>query len=408
MAQVNFKFVSNTKGLQDGLKKSSKSLKSFEGTTKKISGGIGKLLGGFGLAFGASALISGLTNATKAAAEDLKQQKLLAGQLKRTTKASDAQIKGAERYVQTLSEQTGILDDDLRPALSNAVRGSGSLAKGQKLLQIALDGSVASGKPLDTVLNALIKANNGNTASLYRLAPELKKTKGNIDDYAKSVKGAAEAGADPFAKFNVAVENLSETFGAQLLPYVEQFVTFLTEVAIPAVSDFISDASNPNTDTGKAFVAIREAVVGKDGKSGVYGSILLVIDAIGQLFGSLSSNGNALDGLVKAFEIIAVALDVILFNIASIINQPISGFADRVKKQLVGAANINAILSRESLFGTSYNGIAAPGQTGLSARVTEGITSSNNYTININKANMTPQEIIAAIKQYERQTGTKP
>ena len=407
MAQVNFKFVSNTKGLQTGLKKSEKSLKGFQDVTKKVSGGVGKLLGGFGLAFGASALISGLTNATKAAAEDLKQQKLLAGQLKRTTNASDAQVKGAERYIETLSAQTGILDDDLRPALANAVRGSGSLARGQKLLRIALDGSVASGKPLDTVLNALIKANNGNTQSLYRLAPELRATKGDIDDYAKSVKGAAETGADPFAKFNVAVENLSETFGALLLPYIEQFVTFLTESAIPAVSEFIDDISNPNTDTGKAFKAMKEAIVGKDGKSGVYGSILLVIDAIGQLFGSLSSNGNALDGLVKAFEILAITLDVILFNIASIINQPLSGFADRVKRQIAGAAAIKSILERESLFGTSYTGIAAEGQTGLSARITEGITGQSNYVININKANMTPQEIIAAIKKYERENGTR-
>lgn len=408
MANLSFRFLANDKGLKDGIKRSQKGLSGFEKTTKKVGAGISKTLGSFGLALGASALISGLSAATRAAAEDLKQQKLLAGQLKRTTQASDAQIKGAERYVQTLSEQTGILDDDLRPALANAVRGSGSLAKGQKLLQVALDGSVASGKPLDTVLNALIKANNGNTQSLYRLAPELRATKGNIDDYAKSVKGAAEAGADPFAKFNVAVENLSETFGMLLLPYVEQFVTFLTETAIPAVSDFISDASNPNTDTGKAFVAIKTAIVGEDGKSGVYGAILLVIDAIGQLFGSLSSNGNALDGLVKAFQILAESLDVILFSIASLINQPISGFADRVKRQIVGAANIKAILERESLFGTSYNGIAAPGQTGLSARVTEGITGQSNYVININKANMTPNEIIAAIKKYERENGKKP
>jgi hypothetical protein len=266
---------------------------------------------------------------------------------------------------------------------------------------------VASGKPLDTVLNALIKANNGNTQSLYRLAPELRKTKGGIDDYAESVKGAAVAGADPFAKFNVAVENLSEEFGMTLLPYVEAFVTFLTEKAIPAVSDFISDASNPNTDTGKAFKAIREAVVGKDGKSGVYGGILLVVDAIGQLFGSLSSNGNALDGLVKAFEILAVTLDVILFSIASIINQPLTGVVDRVKKQVTGAAAIKNILERESLFGTSWNGIAAPGQVALSPRMAEAAATSNNYTININKANMTPQEIIAAIKKYERDTGKK-
>lgn len=408
MANLSFRFLANDKGLKDGIKRSQKGLSGFEKTTKKVGAGISKTLGSFGIALGASALISGLSAATRAAAEDLKQQKLLAGQLKRTTQASDSQIKGAERYIETLSMQTGILDDDLRPALANAVRGSGSLAKGQKLLQVALDGSVASGKPLDTVLNALIKANNGNTQSLYRLAPELRATKGNIDDYAKSVKGAAEAGADPFAKFNVAVENLSETFGMLLLPYVEQFVTFLTETAIPAVSDFISDASNPNTDTGKAFVAIKTAIVGEDGKSGVYGAILLVIDAIGQLFGSLSSNGNALDGLVKAFQILAESLDVILFSIASLINQPISGFADRVKRQLIGAANIKAILERESLFGTSYNGIAAPGQTGLSARVTEGITSSSNYTININKANMTPNEIIAAIKKYERENGKKP
>ena len=407
MANLSFRFLANDKGLKEGIKRSQRSLSGFEKTTKKVSGGISKALGSFGIALGASALISGLTNATRAAAEDLKQQKLLAGQLIRTTKASDAQVKGAERFVQTLSEQTGILDDDLRPALANAVRGSGSLARGQELLQVALDGSVASGKPLDTVLNALIKANNGNTQSLYRLAPELRKTKGGIDDYAESVKGAAVAGADPFAKFNVAVENLSEEFGMTLLPYVEAFVTFLTEKAIPAISDFISDASNPNTDTGKAFLAIKQAVVGKDGKSGVYGAILLVVDAIGQLFGSLSSNGNALDGLVKAFEILAVTLDVILFSIASIINQPLSGFADRVKKQIYGAAAIKNILERESLFGTSFQGIAAPGQVALSPRVTEGITSSNNYTININKANMTPQEIIAAIKKYERETGNR-
>jgi hypothetical protein len=407
MANLSFRFLANDKGLKEGIKRSQRSLSGFEKTTKKVSGGISKALGSFGIALGASALISGLTNATRAAAEDLKQQKLLAGQLIRTTKASDAQVKGAERFVQTLSEQTGILDDDLRPALANAVRGSGSLARGQELLQVALDGSVASGKPLDTVLNALIKANNGNTQSLYRLAPELRKTKGGIDDYAESVKGAAVAGADPFAKFNVAVENLSEEFGMTLLPYVEAFVTFLTEKAIPAISDFISDASNPNTDTGKAFLAIKQAVVGKDGKSGVYGAILLVVDAIGQLFGSLSSNGNALDGLVKAFEILAVTLEVILFNISSIINQPLTGFADRVQSQILAAAKIKGILDRESLFGTSYQGIAGAGQTSLSPRVTEGITSSNNYTININKANMTPQEIIAAIKKYERETGNR-
>ena len=406
MANLSFKFLANDKGLKDGIKRSQKGLSGFEKTTKKVGAGISKTLGSFGIALGASALINGLTNATKAAAEDLKQQKLLAGQLKRTTNASDAQVKGAERYIETLSAQTGILDDDLRPALANAVRGSGSLAKGQKLLRIALDGSVASGKPLDTVLNALIKANNGNTQSLYRLAPELRKTKGSIDDYAKSVKGAAESGADPFAKFNVAVENLSETFGALLLPYVEQFVTFLTEQAIPAISEFIDDASNPNTDTGKAFIAIKNAVVGADGKSGVYGAILKVTDAIGKMFAQMSSNGNALDGFIKAFELIAFWVEATVLQISGFMANPLD-FPARLKTSLESAARFVEIYNRPSLFGTSYQGLAAEGQSGLSARITEGITGQRNYIININKANMTPQEIIAAIKKYERETGTR-
>ena len=405
MAQVNFKFVSNTKGLQTGLKKSEKSLKNFQDVTKKVSGGVGKLLGGFGLAFGASALISGLTNATKAAAEDLKQQKLLAGQLKRTTGATKAQVKGAENFIDSLSKQTGILDDDLRPALANAVRGSGSLEKGQKLLQVALDGSVASGKPLDTVLNALIKANNGNTTSLYKLAPELKKTKGSIDDYAKSVQGAAEAGADPFAKFNVAVENLTEQFGNLLLPYVEDFVIFLTEKVVPAVSDFFDDVNNPKSDTGKVFTVIKEAIVGTDGKSGVYGALGEIVTQVGYFFSLLSSNGSALDGFVKGIQILGISLEYAVRqfqNLIKLATNPLA-FIDITAQGLDFVNKINDVFNRESIF--EPTGGVAPGQSGLSTRITEATAGTRNYTINLNKSNMTPNEVIAAIKKYERETG---
>lgn len=406
MANLSFKFLANDKGLKDGIKRSQKGLSGFEKTTKKVSSGISKALGGFGIALGASALISGLTNATKAAAEDLKSQKLLAGQLVRTTKATKGQVKGAEKFIDTLSSQTGILDDDLRPALANAVRGSGSLQKGQKLLQIALDGSVASGKPLDTVLNALIKANNGNTQSLYKLAPELKKTKGGIDDFALSVKGAAEAGADPFAKFNVAVENLTEQFGTLLLPYVEDFVTFLTEKVVPAVSGFFEDVNDPTSDTGKVFKVIGETLMGKDGKSGVYGAIANVVYELGLFFSALSSNGSSLDGFVKGIQILGISLEYAVRqfqNLIKLATNPLA-FIDITAQGLDFVGKINDVLNRKSLFEMTP-GVAA-GQTGLSARVTEGITGSKNYTINLNKANMTPQEIIAAIKQYERSTGT--
>jgi hypothetical protein len=405
MANLSFRFLANDKGLKDGIARSKKGLSGFEKTTKKVSAGISKALGGFGIALGASALISGLTNATKAAAEDLKQQKLLAGQLVRTTKATKSQVKGAERFIDTLSNQTGILDDDLRPALANAVRGSGSLEKGQKLLQIALDGSVASGKPLDTVLNALIKANNGNTTSLYKLAPELKKTKGSIDDYAKSVKGAAEAGADPFAKFNVAVENLTEQFGNLLLPYVEDFVIFLTEKVVPAVSDFFDDVNNPKSDTGKVFTVIKEAIVGTDGKSGVYGALSEVVTQVGYFFSLLSSNGSALDGFVKGIQILGISLEYAVRqfqNLIKLATNPLA-FIDITAQGLDFVNKINDVLNRESIFAPT-GGVAA-GQSGLSTRISEATPGTRNYTINLNKTNMTPNEVIAAIKKYERETG---
>ena len=349
-----------TKYDPSGLRKAKKGIGDF-------AGGLKNLIGPAVLAAGFAALTTGITNSVKAASEDLKSQRLLARQLKTTTKASANQIKTVEKFIDKTSMATGIVDDELRPAFSNLVRGTGSVEKAQKLMSIALDGAAASGKPLNTVVQALIKANNGQTASLYRLAPELKKTKGGIDDYAASVKGAAEAAANPFDKFNIAVENLTEKFGMLLLPYIEQFVDYLTETVVPAVSDFLDDVSNPNTDVGKAFKQMKIAIVGEDGKSGVYGGLLAVGEAVGNFFELFSSNGNALDGIVKAFELLALNLEAIAYMLASIINTPITGFFDRIQKGFEFQKRGFDILNRPSLFGNAYSNVA-PGQTGLSPR----------------------------------------
>ena len=191
---------------------------------------------------------------------DAKSQKLLALQLHNTVHATKAQTKATEDYLGKLSMQVGIIDDNLRPALANAVRGTGSLAKGQKLLSLALDASAATGKPLNTVMQALIKAQNGQLTGLYKLAPELKKNKGSLDDFAKSVKGAAMANADPFSRLNVAVDNLKEQFGRLLLPAVVQFVDYVTTNVVPAVSAFLDQVNNPKTDVGKTFMDLKKAV----------------------------------------------------------------------------------------------------------------------------------------------------
>jgi hypothetical protein len=299
-----------------GLKKAQKEFGSFGGSLKKG-------LQFAGLAVGLGEIVNVMKESVKAAAEDNKSQKLLALQLATTVHATKAQTKATEEYLGKLSMSVGIVDDLLRPALANAVRGTGSLAGGQKLLGIALDGAAATGKPLNAVLMALTKAQNGQTKSLYMLAPQLKKTKGNVDDFAASVKGAAQANADPFARMQVAIDELKEKFGRLLLPMVIKFVDYLTKTVVPAVSQFLDQVGNPKTDVGKTFLDIKKAVAatfdgvrdffalfgGGDAMKGfanIAGVIIRLLPALLALKSImfLSSAGSAIGNLVKAVALI--------------------------------------------------------------------------------------------------------
>lgn len=437
MANLSLKLFTDTNDFKKGLNNAKKSLKGFEGSTKKISRGIGKALGGLGIAAGLTALTSGLKNATIAAAEDAKSQKLLAGQLKRTLGATDAQIKANEDFINGLSKATGVADDKLRPALANAVRGTGSLAEGQKLLSIALDGATASGKPLDTVLNALIKANNGNETALYRLAPELKKTKGGIDDYARSVKGAAEAGADPFAKFNVAVGEIEETIGGLLLPVVQDFAKYFTETLAPAIENFFKEINDPNTEAGALFKDVKDvvgdiwALIQKIGKSEAFKTVLkgaldtakVLLDVINNIADLLGTNkeAEATKGNVLSFTKKGKASVLSDANIQASANQ--LGFKlkpfeiARARADLAGGADGNPMTP----WPMANGGIVMPRAGGTLAQIGEAgkpeavipldrfkdFGGGNTYVININKANVTGNEIVAAIQRYERGTGRK-
>ncbi len=70
---------------------------------------------------------------------------------------------------------TGVADDKLRPAMQRLAVSTKSTEEAQKLLTLALDISAASGKDLETVSNALGRAQDGNQASLGRLGLGLSK-----------------------------------------------------------------------------------------------------------------------------------------------------------------------------------------------------------------------------------------
>jgi hypothetical protein len=276
-----------------------------------------------GLAMGAKEVFDLAKESVMLAAQDIRSRKLLDLQIKNSTHSTEAQVKASEKYLDSLSLQIGKTKNELRPALANAVRGTGSLASAQKLLKIAYDGSAASGKPVNMVMQALIKAQNGQLTGLYRLAPQLKKTKGGLDDFAASVKGAAAASANPFDRFQVAVDELKIKFGDLLLPMISKFVDYLTTTVVPAVSGFFDEVANPKTDVGKSFLGIKKAVEqtfngvrdffalfgGGDAMKGfanIAGVIIRLLPALLALKSImfLASAGSAIGNLVKAVALI--------------------------------------------------------------------------------------------------------
>jgi hypothetical protein len=187
-------------------------------------------------------LATGLGLATKAAVEDQKAQDLLAQQLRTSAMATDDVIAENEKFISSMSMAKAVTDDELRPAMANLVRSTGSVEVAQSLMNTALDIAAATGKDLETVTMALGKAANGQTAALTKLDPSLKgvidseSTLGDITDaLSVSFGGAADVAAKSYEgrmkSMKIAMDETKESIGAALLPALQKLLEILQPVA---------------------------------------------------------------------------------------------------------------------------------------------------------------------------------
>lgn len=204
-------------------------LKKFQNTANSVSSSLNKAFGAAGLTLGFAQLTNVLKQSTKAAVDDGKSQALLANALRNTVGATAGAIAGAERYIAQTQLTASVLDDDLRPALATAVRATGSLSKGQRLLNVALDVSAGTGKDLGTVTNAMAKAYNGNTGALKKLLPSIKDGTNFMKQLDDQFKGSAETAAnkDPYKALQVIFADIQETIGRELIPALQEFTLYL-------------------------------------------------------------------------------------------------------------------------------------------------------------------------------------
>ena len=163
--------------VDDLKKKLGEADKAVETNSSKISDFGKKAAAAFAVAAAAAVAYAGklAVDGVKAAIEDEQAQLRLANALRQATGATDAQIKATEDMILKTSLATGVADDRLRPAMQRLAVSTKSTEEAQKLLTLALDISAASGKDLETVANALGRAQDGNVTSLGRLGLGLSK-----------------------------------------------------------------------------------------------------------------------------------------------------------------------------------------------------------------------------------------
>jgi phage-related protein len=330
---LKLSILADVDDLRKKLDQSSTEVQTFGDKVSKF----GKLAGAAFLAAGvaAGAYASKLAiDGVKAAIEDEAAQVKLAGALERATGATNAQIKATEDQILKLSLATGVSDNNLRPALSRLAVATGDVNKAQDLLTTALDIAAQTGKPLETVSNALGKAYEGNTAALGKLgiglsSAELKTmsfqdVQGKLTDL---FGGAAAANAQTYegriARLRVAFDEGKEAIGARLLPIIEDLVDLVVNKVVPNLGKFaemfkpITDAIVRNKETFKDFgkflvdYVVPVLVVTLGGALKVVGKIAGgIIDIIG---GVISAITNAVNAAISAINKVIEAYNKIPF-----------------------------------------------------------------------------------------------
>jgi len=440
--------------VDDLKKKLDSGSKEVETFGDKVSG-FGKAAG---LAFAAAAAAAGAyaiklgVDGVKAAIADEQAQLQLASALKTATGATEAQIKATEQYISKTALAVGVSDDELRPALQRLSVATGSVEKSQSLLNLALDVSKGTGKPLGDVVEALGKAYEGNQKKLGALGigltqAELKTM--SFTDVQKQLSdlygGAASRNADTFAgrieRLKVGFDEAKESVGAALLPIIEKLIGYVFTYGVPLVNKFkeawntVSEAIQSNKENFQEFVYLLQNYV-LPALQKVFGFIVdvaskvvaTIISVFGTIVGAITPTINfiidSINKVITGLNYIRPGADI---GYISKIGEPTSNFTYGSGNPAVSAkVNVPTIPTTSSTSVPSIvsgGGVSTASKSGMSAAqlldqqylvatygqtasteeaLRSGILPSPTYNITVNGAidsESTARQIVDVINQ---------
>ena len=205
-----------------------KAFKDAMTSTDKLTKNVKGLAKGLLAVYSAQKILSFGKASVKAFAEDDKAAKALGTTLKNLGLAYGSNIGTVNGFISRLELQTGVLDDELRPAMDRLLRATGDVTKSQELLGLALDIAAGTGKSVTQVSQSLQKAYLGQNQALGRLGVGLTKaelTSSSFEEiqqrlatlFAGQASAAADTYAGSLARLAIAGNNAKETIGKGLV-----------------------------------------------------------------------------------------------------------------------------------------------------------------------------------------------
>ena len=274
-----------------GSKFDAKGFKQAQSATDKLNKGVKNLASTFGIAFGTTAVVAFGKASVRAFIQDDNAARSLGITLKNLGLETGNTSKYVNEMISDLEKQTGVLDDELRPAMDRLLRATMSVTKAQQLLGLALDISAGTGKDLTTVSQGLQKAFLGNNASLGRLGVGLSKaelTSSSFEEiqirlselFAGQASSAAESYAGQLNKLTIAGNNAKEVIGKGI---------------IQALTESSGSFNNATNDIEKFAEAISNLIVD-------FGRLIRFTNAVPSIFELLTNPVDAINNFNKVAD----------------------------------------------------------------------------------------------------------
>ena len=277
-----------------GLTGSVKELKKLSNQTKAFG-----LTSTLSIGAATAALTAYTKKAVTAAIADQKAQASLAQTLKNLGQAYATDE--VTRYIDALQRATGTSEDLLRPAFERLVRATGDITEAQKLLNLTLDLSAATGKTVSQTSFTLTRAYNGQLTSLKKLGINLSEAEIKSKDFMAvqsklnaMFSGTAAVAASTYAgQLNILKVSADEAADVIGIALIESISSLSGQNGIKDLANqmesLAQSTANVITNLGK---------IAKFGKE--IAPIAATLGAVALAFVSIATGGAAL-GVAAAF-----------------------------------------------------------------------------------------------------------